>query len=290
MEADTSIDVAGEHHPRIEEVEDGESSEAATPTVTMAGWEADLGTADDDASESHSKSRASSGDRSSSLSVREVPLTVGRADYAPRREPPSTNTQSVVDEDMVDNEEDNEDESEIEYWSKRHHGPRPPFRGPPPHFIRAPSPRNYYRRSRSRSRSRLRWRKAPNHNSSPRRAGRYSLYSDGFDSDSRREYRPTSSTSRSRSPSPDEWDIYDIDSDGDESKGPEETLAQEWSQPTSVLEDGTATELIVAQSIEHRAYKSGSEEIVLVSPARPPPLSDSAGQEAEKSRGQFRWL
>ncbi|KAK4033786.1 hypothetical protein C8A01DRAFT_39756 [Parachaetomium inaequale] len=103
-----------------------------------------------------------------------------------------------------------------------------------------------------------------------------------------REYSPAS-TSRRRSPSPGEWGLYDIDSDGDESKGPGGPPPQEWTKPRSVLEDDMATELIVAQSIEHRVYKSGSEEIVLASPSRPP-LSGSAGQEAEKSRAQFRWL
>lgn len=117
-----------------------------------------------------------------------------------------------------------------------------------------------------------------------RRGYRYRDYSRGSRS---REY---DLRGRSPSPTPSEWSTYDIDLDGDQSRGPDEPLPREWIQPSTILEDGTATELIVAQSIEHRLSKSGLERIVLLSPSRPPPSSGSTGQEREKSRVQFRWL
>jgi hypothetical protein len=66
-----------------------------------------------------------------------------------------------------------------------------------------------------------------------------------------------------------------------------EPLPPEWVQPTTVLEDGTATELLIAHSIEHRVLKSGPERIVLICPSGPPPSSHPS---QEKAQGQFRWL
>lgn len=109
-----------------------------------------------------------------------------------------------------------------------------------------------------------------------------------------REYNPRSRSRehdlRIRSPSPSEWSTYDIDLDSNEPRSPDEPLPQEWTQPRTILEDNTATELIMAQSIEHRVSKSGLERIVLLSPSRPPPSSGLTSQEREKSRVQFRWL
>ncbi|KXX76191.1 Magnesium transport protein CorA [Madurella mycetomatis] len=173
--------------------------------------------------------------------------------------------------------------------------------------------------SRPRSESRPRLRNQPSSNSSSGRADRSSYLEEEDEHYSRKprislrddhgprrirgyspagyRYREYSSRSRSReysprgrSQSPSEWSRYDIDLDGDESRSPDEPLPQEWTQPRTILEDGTATELIVAQSIEHRLSKSGLERIVLLSPSRPPPSSGSTGQEREKSRVQFRWL
>jgi len=104
-----------------------------------------------------------------------------------------------------------------------------------------------------------------------------------------RDYSPGSASEGGLPPSS-ECDLYDLDFDEDESRSPEEPLPQEWTQPRTVLEDGTATELIVAQSIERRVSKSGSEKIVLVSSSRPPPSAGLTLEEQEKSRAHFRWL
>jgi len=157
-----------------------------------------------------------------------------------------------------------------------------------------PRPRS---RNRSRSRSSSPWagRYRPEEESSarePRLNHIQNFVRESFREDGPRRSRDSSpsSTSEAGLPPPGKCDLYEIDFDDDESRHPEEPLPQEWTQPRTVLEDGTATELIVAQSIERRVSKSGSEKIVLVSPSRPPPSAGLTPQELEKSRTHFRWL
>lgn len=88
-----------------------------------------------------------------------------------------------------------------------------------------------------------------------------------------------------RPESPKASSVYDVDSDRDDFHDNE--LPPEWVQPKTSLEDGTATELLVAHSIEHRISKSGAEKIVLVCPSAPPP---STRPRQEKAQEQFRWL
>ncbi|GAB1318623.1 hypothetical protein MFIFM68171_08833 [Madurella fahalii] len=282
MEAGPSSGAAAERQPRIE---DETLSEGAAPTVTIVEREAEVAAADDNASRPRSESRPRLRNQSSPNS------SSGRADRLSYLEEEdehySRKPRIRRRESQTRYRRDRERERvHIDYRRdlRTARGPilPPPQHGAPfilrrddhsPRRIREYSPEGYrYREYSSRSRSR---------EYSP--AGyRYREYSSRSRS---REYSP-----RGRSPSPSEWSTYDIDLDGDEPRSPDEPLPQEWTQPRTILEDGTATELIVAQSIEHRLSKSGLERIVLLSPSRPPPSSGSTSQEREKSRVQFRWL
>jgi hypothetical protein len=115
-----------------------------------------------------------------------------------------------------------------------------------------------------------------------------SRYGSPSPSPSPRPYaRSSSSSSRARPEYPEAGSIYDVESEGDDPVDTGEPLPPEWVQPTTVLEDGTATELLIAHSIEHRVLKSGPERIVLICPSGPPPSSHPS---QEKAQGQFRWL
>jgi len=94
---------------------------------------------------------------------------------------------------------------------------------------------------------------------------------------------PPKRRSHASSPRPayevDDWDLTP-------SGAPEAHLAKEWSQPATDMGDGITTQLITAQSIQHRVFKSGAERTVVVC-SRP---SAEAGQTKLSTENQFTWL
>ncbi len=251
MEADDR-----DRQPRVE---DEEASEPAIPTATVIGKAVEFVEEDGDAGWPRAESRPRSQDQASSTS----------SPCGPDVEELSDESFGIEERQLV--------LQTIRPNSSRERGRQySPASAPKPPPIWCPQPGNYSP-SRIPHRSRLQdYSPSTSHDSSCGDLGG--------------EYSP-SYTSESRSRSPSEGSMHDIDFDENEPRSPEEPLPQEWSQPRAVLGDGTATELLVAQSIEHRVSKAGSEKIVLVSsPPRPPPLSAPAGQGREESREHFRWL
>jgi hypothetical protein len=116
----------------------------------------------------------------------------------------------------------------------------------------------------------------------PLRRGIDIPYSDAESSDDSGTTQRTTGASES-------WSIYDVDSDQDDLGATGGALPQEWVRPKAALDDGTATELVVAHSIEHRVFKSGPEMIALVCSSGPPAAIPTA-QEQQPHAHLFRWL
>ena len=90
--------------------------------------------------------------------------------------------------------------------------------------------------------------------------------------------------------SPESGSVYNIDFDANELAVTDEPLPKEWVQPKTTLEDGTATELVVAHSVQHRVSKSKPDKIALVCSSEPLNSDPTSIIQDRESQDSFRWL